>query len=110
MLSVLLYGQIQELWSEHVATARACCSDDFWKVYESVRSETVACRDKVLKTVKDITGSRKHSWPSSTRTLLAKILETSGNFWDRVVETHTINLRNFQLPGLLLCMYHACLR
>ena len=44
-------------------------------------------------------GPSHRSWPGSSRTLMNRIARTVGTFWDRVTYTHTIDLKEFQLPG-----------
>lgn len=95
--------QLQQVWVDHVRDTHKCCSPDFWTVFMAVQRETVSCRDKVLRTVKSILKNTSadppgHTWAGSNRTLRLAVKRTCGDFWDRVVETHTIPLKQFGIP------------
>ena len=94
--------QMQRMWKEYVSTARQCCSNEFWRVFQTVQGETITCRDKVLHIVKDILsaeGKTNLHWPRSMRTLRSLVERRAGTFWDNVTITKRIDLRKYKLPG-----------
>ena len=88
------------MWQQYVERAHTCCSNGFWKLWSTLLHQTVACRDSVMHVVKDLVTHDAAFWPRSTRTLRLKVGRNAGIFWDHVVQTHTISLEQFQLPGL----------
>ena len=96
------YRPVQQLWSEHVQKAYVSCYPHFWKVHETLRTQTATCRDTVLSVVKDLIGERArgHRWPRSSRSLRDRVLKFAGPFWDAVTTTHYIDMKKFGLPGV----------
>ena len=95
------YRPMQNTWKQHVSTARQCCPDEFWRVFQAVQGETVTCRDKVLHIVKDLIHARASNirWPCSMRTLRTLVARRAGTFWDNVTITKRIDLSHYNLPG-----------
>ena len=90
------------MWRDYVAHAHSCCAPSFWKLYNAVKGQTVTCRDAVMHAVKDLvpTHVARQGWPRSNRTLRRRVERRAGKFWDLVVQTHTIDLREYELPGV----------
>ena len=95
-----LYSQLQAMWENYAQTAFSCCHPDFWTVFESVRFQTTACRDRVLSIVKTLVRARGHRWPRSCRVLRGMVSRKSGRFWQNVTNTYVIDLARFELPGV----------
>ena len=93
---------MQKLWQEYVIDTHACCSSDFWKVYEALAGQTRSCRDSVLSVVKDILSlyTRTDCWPRGSRGLRDRVIRHAGTFWEHVVQTHRIDVSAFKLPGI----------
>lgn len=121
------YTHTQREWNRYIRDAHSCYPSDFWKVYESVKRQTINCRDAVLSVVKKVLpGDKASGWPSSCRTLREKvrscmsnftclrvnysylrtcvnysqIKSTAGVFWDHVTATRSIDLSSFRLGHL----------
>ena len=90
------------MWVRHTRMVYTCCDGKFWDTYKSVRAATVQIQDKVLSTVKDLLPKSPNSgsWPRCNRTLRQKINRKAGEFWSNVQYTHTIDLSQFNLPGV----------
>ena len=89
------------MWKTYVCDAHECCPRGFWKLWETLLNQTVACRDSVMYVVKDlIPPDTSGVWPRSTRTLRQMVARNAGMFWDHLIQTHTIDLRAFNLPSL----------
>ena len=77
----LCFVQLQQFWQQFVQQAYECCSLRFWRVFESVRSQTVTCRDGVLSCVKSLlkeSGTNVgHKFPGSTRILRERVSRTT---------------------------------
>ena len=59
---------------------------------------------QVISTVRDllginVMGAGDGVWPASTRTLQNKIERKAGSFWPKVLYTHQLDLREYDLPG-----------
>ena len=68
------YRELQDMWSEYVKDAHACCTSEFWDVFSAVRLSTTTTRDKVLSVVKHILGNTAgHRWPGSSRVLRDRV-------------------------------------
>lgn len=98
------YCSMQRVWLQHVSDTHACCSPDFWKIYESVIDQPIRCRDAVLEAVRDVIEERAQQkipkWPRTNRALRELIERNAGGyFWDNVMYSHEIDLRRFNLSG-----------
>ena len=107
------YSHMQETWDAYVESAHSCCSSQFWRIQEAVLDQTVTCKDLVMYVVKQLVSaeSRQPAWPESCRALRKRIRRKAGEFWDHVLHTHTIDLSQYELPGVkevkLLCIHTA---
>jgi len=94
--------QLQSMWEEYVFDTYDSCSPTFWNFFNAVRGQSIVLQDKVLRVAKNEMSIRspkiKKAWPASNRTLRNRIDKRAGQFWDHVLETHTIDLRQFGLP------------
>ena len=71
------YKKIQQIWQGTVANTESCVDPRFWKVYKTVLSQTINCRDQILAVTKDILLAERvlvesrtgTSWPRSHRSL-----------------------------------------
>ena len=70
-------------------------------MYEAIVRQSTACRNAVMQAVKKLLPRQVNArvWPSTNRTLRAMVRRNAGSFWDNVVETHVVDLRQFNLPG-----------
>ena len=98
------YCSTQRVWQRHIAAAHACCSPDFWKIYESVIDQPIRCRDAVLEVVHDVIQHRERQklsrWPRTNRALREWTERRAGGFfWDVVMRSHKIDLSHFGLSG-----------
>ena len=96
------YSHMQETWHAYVESAHSCCSSQFWRLQEAVLNQTVNCKDLVMHVVKRLVSaeSRQPGWPESCRALRKRIRRKAGEFWDHVLHTHTIDLSQYELPGV----------
>ena len=90
---------MQKLWQNYVRDAHNCCHPEFWKLHQALHGETTACRDAVLNVVRKMVPSAG-GWPGSSRSLRDRVRRHAGSFWPHVVQTHRIDLSEFDLPGL----------
>jgi len=100
------YTELQEAWREYVCGANACYSPQFWRLFNTVKEQSKVVADAVISEVKQIllengsaanASSNASSWPQSSRSLRKRVQRSCGNFWDTVMETHTISLSQFEL-------------
>ena len=106
------YQEMQDDWWACVQGAHSCCCSSYWRLFKTIHDESIVVRDAVMAEARDIIcesftdvlpeKSRQiaKSWPKSVRNLRARVQRSCGNFWDSVVETHTIDLSSF---GLATC-------
>ena len=103
------FQEMQDTWRTYVEEAHSSCSSSYWRLFSTIHDESVAIRDAVMAEARDIIcesalpEKRREIaklWPKSVRTLRTRIERSCGNFWDSVVETHTIDLSSF---GLATC-------
>ena len=96
------YSHMQETWHAYVESTHSCCSSQFWRLQEAVLDQTVNCKDLVMHVVKHLVSaeSRQPGWPESFRALRKRIRRKAGVFWDHVLHTHTIDLSQYELPGV----------
>ena len=66
------YRDLQEIWAQHVGLAFRCCDNQFWQVFQAVRTETGKCQDEVFQVVKKMT-NLGHRFPSSVRVLRERV-------------------------------------
>ena len=89
---------MQTSWQDHITDVAACCSKELWYMFNTVKGETVQLQDKVLAAAKTLCSGGR-SFPKRHRTLLNVVDRKAGNFWDNVLYTKKICLRQFNIPG-----------
>ena len=89
---------MQKLWRTYVQDAYDCCSENFWRVYRTVRTESARCQEDVLTAVHKLQ-NRPRKWPQSYRTLRTRVNRVAGEFWPYVTEKYTVDISQFDLPG-----------
>ena len=100
------YIPVQRVWAATVLKTHACVDHRFWKIFKNVMNQTVQCRDSILTVTKDILLAENalqqlSRWPRSYRGLRARVArKTGGQFRDMISETVTIDLQQFNLPGV----------
>ena len=103
------YLQMQQIWDNTIATTVSCVDPRFWKIYKTVRRQTIKCRDTILAVTKRllldenalVERGRGTTWPTSNRALCTRVTrKNDGVFWDLVSEKVTIDLKQFSLPGV----------
>ena len=57
-------------------------------------------RNAIFKKVGELTASKRSQWPTSVRGLRERVDTRAGYFFDLVMETHKIDLVQFELPGI----------
>jgi len=98
------YTELQQVWDETVEVTHGCVDSRFWKLYKTVLSQTIKCRDDILSVTKDILSAEKvldgrTSWPRSHRGLRTRVTKkTGGYFWDMVTQHVVVDLKQFNLP------------
>ena len=109
------FVEMQELWQSYVNTLYNCCPSAFWNLLEAVKHESVACRDRVFAVVKKTLqpgltssgGKKNQRWPETTKTLRALVHRKAGVFWDHVMESHTVDISKYNIPGCATVVFES---
>ena len=90
---------MQKTWRSYIRSVKELCTPDFWEVFGILRLKPAVCVNQVLKKVYKLLQQTAvptgHRWPTSVRSLMFRIKNKAGWFWDHVTHERTINLRAF---------------
>ena len=90
--------QTQEAYDEYCKLIRDSCSDDFWRMLESVYEERTGIIDRVLKTSRDVFVRDMGQFQPSVRLIRGNMVSVGGDFKSLLMHEITIDLRPFNLP------------
>ena len=95
--------QTQEAYVEYCNVIRQEYSEEFWRCFSAVYLEQNIVIDKVLQACRStfIRGKKmKLLFDTSVRAIRARMLSTAGDFPSLIMHSVTIDLREFELPGI----------
>lgn len=95
--------QTQQAYREYCHTIRQQYSDKFWSFFSAVYMEQRTIIDRTLKACRYtfIRGKKEKSlFAASVREIRATMLSEAGDFPSLVMHSVTIDLREFELPGI----------
>jgi len=104
-----MFMQTQKIYEEYLQQIRQLFSDNFWRVFAGLYDLNSGYIDRALKAtrsvfVRDVEGKKK--FPISVRSILRSTLSAVGDFQSHVMHSITVDLRQFNLPGIPNCRFH----
>ena len=92
---------LQRLWQDHAAQASELYPRSVWRVLYAVRNESKVTQSNVLAACQKMLPKHQYPlWPTSRKTINAKIIKSLGSFTNRVMRVVHIDLSHHALPGL----------